>query len=164
MEKLIGSYITFDQAVALKGLYYNKKCNAYYWVCDKELEYTNRIVHEQGSATSVVMAPKKNDVIDWLRDKYGYVVCIVPAVRPNIIGTGVIDLSEVIGWNSTIFYINNGKMSKITPKKLNIHYETYDDCLSAVIDEILKLIYETNLLNVIDNGSTQEVHEETSGN
>lgn len=164
MEKLIGPYVTFDQALALKGLCYNKKCNAYYWVNDKELEYTNRIVHEQGSSTTVLMAPNKNDVIDWLRNKYGYVVCIAPVARPNILGNGMIGLSELIGWNPAIFYIINQKVSNIVLNELNTCYETFDDCLSAVIDEILKLIYETNLLNIIDNGSANEVHEETCGN
>lgn len=50
-------YVSYEQAVKLKELGFDWKCNAYYWTEDKAFECTNSIIHKNSdTCQTVVMA------------------------------------------------------------------------------------------------------------
>jgi hypothetical protein len=72
-------FVSYEQAVALKELGFGEPCLGTYYYAGKRLDISEYINH--GKYT--VLAPLKQQVLRWFREKYGLIGEIFSQLRPS---------------------------------------------------------------------------------
>ena len=117
MEKY---FVTYNQALALKELGYNKKCLAWYNWTGKELLFTNN----QYADIDPTNAPLKQQVFEWFREKHNLISC----VRTISYGCAI-DEQE--------FYYEIVSVRGVESYEI---YNKYEEAESDCIDKLIELV------------------------
>ena len=116
-------YVSYSQAVKLKELGFDYKCNAYYWTEDKTFECTNSIIHKNSdTCQTVVMAPFLWQAQTWLREKHNLSVEPISNIARQ--------------WNTNVCEIDNFGV----PVYSQMNLKTFELALSAGIDKALEIL------------------------
>jgi hypothetical protein len=117
-------FVSYEQAVALKDLGFDKKCLGWYSLFDKSLEIGN-IRH-----SFYTLAPLKQQVFRWFRDNYEFLV---------IIRDIEIIASDKSGyrWKWIIFRLTDDIY--IAEDKSLLGSLTYEQAENACIDKLIEL-------------------------
>jgi len=108
MEK---EFVTYEQALALKELGFDKECFAYYY--NKELSFGTRIAYGE-----VIESPLKQQVFRWFREKYKIRFFIQSAMADS-------------GEYFKLLFPNG--------EQRGIAYDTYEEAENACIDKLIEL-------------------------
>jgi hypothetical protein len=112
-------FVTYEQASALKELGYGGKCLGWYSLFDQSLEIGN-IRH-----SFYVLAPLKQQVFRWFREKYRLHTVIDETVRPQILNEDGKLLFE---------YTSNKKYAGFQ----------YEEAENACIDKLIEITKQQN--------------------
>ena len=123
------NFVTYNQALALKGIGFNEKCMAWYrnygynvLICDLSSIHPAYLSEDSSS----VVAPLKQQVFKWFRDKYGLFVA------PSVISYE----NNPYLW---FFEINSTVLPFGTDLGETIDFKTYEEAESACIDKLIDL-------------------------
>ena len=114
MEK---EFVTYEQALALKELGFKEDCLASYYHAGKRLGIGEYINH--GNYT--ILAPLKQQVFRWFREKYGWI-------------GGIRQLSQ--SGNGMII----GEFRKDEDNNFMMFAESYEQCENYCIENLIKII------------------------
>ena len=112
-------FVSYDQAVALKELGFDERCLGWYSLFDKSLEI-GKIRH-----SFYTLAPLKQQVFRWLREKYGWI-------------GGIRQLSS--SGNSMIV----GEFRKDDDNNFILFRDAYEEVENACIDELIEIAKQQN--------------------
>jgi hypothetical protein len=113
MEK---EFVTYEQALALKELGFDDECLKYY-----SEEYGMFVVSDYYDGGHFVLAPLKQQVFRWFREKYGWI-------------GGIRQLSQ--SGNGMII----GEFRKDEDNNFMMFAESYEQCENYCIENLIKII------------------------
>lgn len=119
-------FVTYEQAVKLKELGFNYKCNHLY-----SIENPNNIIrtsnyHNKAVITDTILAPTLSQVQKWLREVKGI------SIEP--ISCGFDDNDNAV-WSSFICLLKSKKENNQTAL-----FKSYEQALSEAIDKALEIL------------------------
>ena len=132
MEK---EFVTFEQAITLKELGFDEPCFA--WYSTKGVFYVddsaNRTIElntitNRGSFANAILAPLKQQVFSWFREKYNLFGCI--DLQYSNPAHWYIRVDDIIK-NDFVYHSED----------YHIKYKTYEEAENACIDKLIELIY-----------------------
>ena len=118
-------FVTYEQALALKELGFKEDCLASYYHAGKRLDICEYINH--GKYT--ILAPLKQQVFRWFREKYELFVDVYPLA---------ITASDKIGYRYSYVTYNLIDGSSESDSEIIGHY-TYEEAENACIDKLIEI-------------------------
>ena len=119
-------YATFEQSKLLKEKGFdNIECSGYYHICvGYKIGYAFCYSNINKQSDSVLLAPEKWQVIEWLRINHG--IWVSP---------GIITLNGVVKWFPRYFKFANALLE--IPKDIDGNFDTPQEAYSAAFDYII---------------------------
>ena len=112
-------FVTYEQALALKELGFKEDCLASYYHAGKRLDICEYINH--GKYT--ILAPLKQQVFRWFREKHGWYTNLSSWIHEEEIG--IYHEFEIYGNPNGVY--GDGK------------YDTYEEAENACIDKLIEI-------------------------
>ena len=124
-------FVTYEQAVKLKELGFDWKCNHWYHPLEPEKIIECQTYCNHNSFERPYSAPTLAQVAKWLRDVKGLIIYSEPRFYKG--------KKPLLGYEYHLFNKKDGYYSHIESETI---YDTYEEALSEGINEALELIKE----------------------
>jgi hypothetical protein len=121
-------FVSYEQAVQLKELGFDEPCLTFYngkFLDSTEYDFDSCVSKDIGDC---VLAPLKQQVFEWVRNKYGYHVSIRKRYFQNV---------AEVEYNYFIYPPNSNEHLE---HNLLDEYDTWEEAESACIDDLIKLV------------------------